>query len=74
MTLIYIRGDHKEPEKRKPIPTKIIAGMLETAGTSQVQYFLVGGGGGVMQTPFSILKGRFSNFKNLNKIKLYGIK
>ena len=32
------RGDHKEPEKRKPIPTKIIAGMLETAGTSQVNY------------------------------------
>ena len=35
MCLTY-RGDHKEPEKRKPIPTKIIAGMLETAGTSQV--------------------------------------
>ncbi len=34
---LFIRGDHKEPEKRKPIPTKIIAGMLETAGTSQVQ-------------------------------------
>jgi len=34
--LPYARGDHKEPEKRKPIPTKIIAGMLETAGTSQV--------------------------------------
>lgn len=34
--LPYARGDHKEPDKRKPIPTKIIAGMLETAGTNQV--------------------------------------
>ena len=31
------RGDHKPPERRCPIAAKIIAGMLETAGTSQVQ-------------------------------------
>lgn len=34
--LPYARGDHKEPERRTPIAAKIIAGMLETAGTSQV--------------------------------------
>jgi len=34
--LPYARGDHKPPERRIPIATKIIAGMLETAGASQV--------------------------------------
>jgi len=34
--LPYARGDHKQPDKRTPIAAKIIAGMLETAGTSQV--------------------------------------
>jgi len=34
--LPYARGDHKPPERRCPIAAKIIAGMLETAGTSQV--------------------------------------
>ena len=35
--IAYFRGDHKQPDKRTPIAAKIIAGMLETAGTSQVQ-------------------------------------
>ena len=30
------RGDHKQPEKRKPIAAKLIAGMLEVAGVNQV--------------------------------------
>jgi hypothetical protein len=32
----FSRGDHKEPDRRCPIAAKIIAGMLETAGTNQV--------------------------------------
>jgi len=34
--LPYARGDHKQPEKRKPIAAKLIAGMLEVAGVNQV--------------------------------------
>jgi phosphoribosylpyrophosphate synthetase len=34
------RGDHKEPDKRCPIAAKLIAGMLETAGTNQVSRFI----------------------------------
>ncbi|XP_023331550.1 ribose-phosphate pyrophosphokinase 2 [Eurytemora carolleeae] len=34
--LPYARGDHKQPDRRMPIPAKIIAGILETAGVSQV--------------------------------------
>ena len=30
------RGDHKQPEKRKPIAAKLIAGMLEVSGVNQV--------------------------------------
>ena len=30
------RGDHKQPEKRKPIAAKLIAGMLEVSGVQQV--------------------------------------
>ena len=33
----WTRGDHKEPDRRCPIAAKLIAGMLETAGTHQVQ-------------------------------------
>lgn len=32
----YARGDHKQPDKRKPIAAKIIADMLEVSGASQV--------------------------------------
>jgi len=34
--LPYARGDHKQPDKRKPIACKMIAGMLETSGVNQV--------------------------------------
>merc|ERR1712098_640921 len=32
----YARGDHKAPDKRKPIAAKLIAGMLEVSGVNQV--------------------------------------
>ena len=34
--LPYARGDHKQPDKRKPIAAKMIAGMLEVSGANQV--------------------------------------
>lgn len=34
--LPYARGDSKQPDKRKPIAAKMIAGMLETSGVNQV--------------------------------------
>jgi len=34
--LPYARGDHKLPDRRKPIAAKLIAGMLEVAGAQQV--------------------------------------
>ena len=36
MLEIFFRGDHKQPDKRKPIAAKLIAGMLEVSGVHQV--------------------------------------
>ena len=36
LNIIFRRGDHKQPDKRKPIAAKLIAGMLEVSGVQQV--------------------------------------